>query len=204
MVKLAIGLLHYPIYDRSRNVVATNITNLDIHDIARVSKVYGLENYFIIHPAQEQLMFVERLLDHWRMGDGIKTHPMRAEALGIVKTAGSLEEVKRLWLAQDGLGNGDGKVEIIGTTARNIPGKDRVSFKQLREEFEAQKSTTNPQNTTRRVLLLFGTGFGITDEVLQGCDRLLEPLKGAPPVDYRHLSVRSAVSICLDRLMASW
>ncbi len=198
------GLLHYPIYDRSRNVVATNITNLDIHDIARVSKVYGLENYFIIHPAAEQLMFVERLLDHWRMGDGIKTHPIRAEALSIVKTASSIDDVKRLWLAQDGLGNGDEKVEIIGTTARNIPAKDRISFAGLRAEFKAQKSKSDPKNTTRRVLLLFGTGFGITDEVLQGCDRLLEPLKGAPPVDYRHLSVRSAVSICLDRLMASW
>lgn len=200
MIKLAVGLLHHPIYDRSRNVVATNITNLDIHDIARVSKVYGLENYFIIHPAAEQLMFVERLLDHWRTGDGIKTHSIRSEALGIVRTAESIEQAKRLWLSRDGLGNSDEKVEIIGTTARNIPGVDRVSFGALREEFEAQK--TNPQ--PRRVLLLFGTGFGMTDEVLQGCDRLLEPLKGAPPVDYRHLSVRSAVSICLDRLMASW
>ncbi len=199
MIKLAVGLLHYPIYDRSRNVVATNITNLDIHDIARVSKVYGLENYFIIHPAAEQLMFVERLLDHWRMGDGIKTHPIRSEALSIVKTASSIDDVKRLWLSQDGLGNGDEKVEIIGTTARNIPGKERISFQGLREEFEAEKSSPKP----KRVLLLFGTGFGITDEVLLGCDRLLEPLKGAPPVDYRHLSVRSAVSICLDRLMAS-
>lgn len=204
MIKLAVGLVHYPIYDRSRNVVATNITNLDIHDIARVSKVYGLENYFIIHPAAEQLMFVERLLDHWRMGDGIKTHPIRSEALSIVKTASSIDDVKRLWLAQDGLGIGEGKVEIIGTTARNISGVDRVTFKGLRDEFEAHKSNSDLQKTTRRVLLLFGTGFGMTDELLEGCDRLLEPLKGAPPLDYRHLSVRSAVSICLDRLMASW
>ena len=212
MIKLAVGLLHHPIYDRSRNVVATNITNLDIHDIARVSKVYGLENYFIIHPATEQLMFVERLLDHWRTGDGIKTHSIRSEALGIVRTAESIDQAKRLWLSKDGLGNSDEKVEIIGTTARNIPGVDRVSFKALREEFDAnnsdpngqQKTQKKTQKKTRRVLLLFGTGFGMTDEVLQGCDRILEPLKGAPPVDYRHLSVRSAVSICLDRLMASW
>lgn len=200
MIKLAVGLLHYPIYDRSRNVVATNITNLDIHDIARVSKVYGLENYFIIHPAQEQLMFVERLLDHWRMGDGIKTHSKRSEALSIVKTAESIDHVKRLWTGSGELGKPAEKVEIIGTTARNITGVDRVSFKDLRSEISADSA--NP--TVKRVLLLFGTGFGMTDEVLTGCDRLLEPLKGAPPVDYRHLSVRSAVSICLDRLMASW
>lgn len=200
MIKLAVGLLHYPIKDRSGNVVATNITNLDIHDIARVSKVYGLENYFIIHPAAEQLMFVERLLDHWRMGDGIKTHPMRSEALSIVKTAESLDQARRLFSSSGELGNNEGKVEVIGTTARNIPGVERVSFRNLRAEIDADAS--NP--TVRRILLLFGTGFGMTDEVLQGCDRLLEPLKGAPPVDYRHLSVRSAVSICLDRLLASW
>lgn len=200
MIKLAVGLLHHPIYDRSRNVVATNITNLDIHDIARVSKVYGLENYFIIHPAAEQLMFVERLLDHWKTGDGVKTHSIRSEALGIVKTAESIDQAKRLFLGAGKLGFSNEKVEVIGTTARNIAGVDRVSFKALREEFEAHKSVAAP----KRVLLLFGTGFGMTDEVLQDCDRLLEPLKGAPPVDYRHLSVRSAVSICLDRLMASW
>lgn len=194
MIKLAVGLLHYPIYDRSRNIVATNITNLDIHDIARVSKVYGLENYFIIHPAAEQLMFVERLLDHWRMGDGIKTHALRSEALSIVRTAESIEAAKKIWL-----GGSDEKVEIIGTTARNIPGAERISFKALREEIDREAG--NP--SVKRVLLLFGTGFGMTDELLAGCDRLLEPLKGAPPVDYRHLSVRSAVSICLDRLLAS-
>lgn len=204
MVKLAVGLLHYPIYDRSKNIVATNVTNLDIHDIARVSKVYGLDSYFIIHPAAEQLMFVERLLDHWKTGDGVKTHSVRAEALGIVRTAESVEQAKQLWLKKDGLGNSVEKVEIIGTTARNIPGIDRVSFKDLRSEFEAENSKPSGNQQIRRVLLLFGTGFGMPDEILLACDRLLEPLKGAPPVDYRHLSVRSAVSICLDRLNASW
>lgn len=199
MIKLAVGLLHHPIYDRSKNVVATNITNLDIHDIARVSKVYGLENYFIIHPAAEQLMFVERLLDHWRVGDGSKANPIRSTALSHVRTAASIDQAKRLWLGAQGSEN-ENRVEVIGTTARNIPNVDRVGFKDLRAEIEA--SAEDP--AVRRVLLLFGTGFGMTDEVLQGCDRLLEPLKGAPPLDYRHLSVRSAVSICLDRLLASW
>src|SRR4051812_37001797 len=37
--RVAIGLLHYPIYDRSKKVVATNITNLDVHDIARACRV---------------------------------------------------------------------------------------------------------------------------------------------------------------------
>ncbi|MCB0412258.1 MAG: hypothetical protein KDD22_07010, partial [Bdellovibrionales bacterium] len=36
------------------------------------------------------------------------------------------------------------------------------------------------------------------------CDALLEPIKGVGAQDYRHLSVRSAVSICLDRLLGAW
>nr|WP_295900801.1 RNA methyltransferase [uncultured Bdellovibrio sp.] len=32
----------------------------------------------------------------------------------------------------------------------------------------------------------------------------MESIRGAPPKDYRHLSVSSAVSICLDRVMGPW
>jgi hypothetical protein len=52
--------------------------------------------------------------------------------------------------------------------------------------------------------LVFGTGFGLADEVFEQCTHLLEPIRGVPPEDYRHLSVRSAVSIILDRLRGSW
>jgi hypothetical protein len=44
----------------------------------------------------------------------------------------------------------------------------------------------------------------LSDEVLESCDFLLEPIKGPSADDYRHLSVRSAVSICLDRLLSQW
>ena len=46
--------------------------------------------------------------------------------------------------------------------------------------------------------------WGLSEEVLNLCDFVLEPIRGAGPEDYRHLSVRSAVSICLDRLAGSW
>jgi hypothetical protein len=50
----------------------------------------------------------------------------------------------------------------------------------------------------RPELLIFGTGWGLTREVLDRCDDLLEPVRGTG--DYNHLSVRSAASIILDRL----
>ncbi|MCM2282034.1 MAG: RNA methyltransferase [Bdellovibrionaceae bacterium] len=204
MIRIAVGLLHHPVLDRHKKVVATNITNLDVHDIARVSRVYAVEKYFVIHPAQEQLMFVARLLDHWRVGDGQRFNPMRATALTMVETASNVGEAIR---------NFDPDAVVIGTTARQIDGVARVSFQDLRgflrtgtipEGSGADSRIRSALEGRRSILLLFGTGFGMTEDVLRSCHLLLEPLKGAPPLDYRHLSVRSAVSICLDRLLGAW
>ena len=186
-MKVAVGLLHYPIFDARKNIVATNITNLDIHDIARASRVYGVERYYLIHPMQDQLMFVSRILEHWRIGDGAKFNPMRKTALTMVHTAESLDAALRDW---------GGTPELIGTHARQFEAVPMVGFKELRHEMDADSDE-------KRIFLLFGTGYGLTDDVMKRCDRLLEPIRGSSADDYRHLSVRSAVSICLDRLLGS-
>ncbi len=49
------------------------------------------------------------------------------------------------------------------------------------------------------MLLLFGTAWGLAPEVMETVDGTLPPLQGDS--DYNHLSVRSAVSIVLDRLL---
>jgi hypothetical protein len=49
-------------------------------------------------------------------------------------------------------------------------------------------------------LLLFGTGWGMTEELFNSADYVLEPIKGVG--EYNHLSVRSAVSIYMDRLFS--
>ena len=48
------------------------------------------------------------------------------------------------------------------------------------------------------VCLLFGTGYGLIEEIVSEADYVLPPIVG--PTDWNHLSVRSAVSIILDRL----
>ncbi len=189
--RIAVGLVHHPILDSARNVVATNITNLDVHDIARVCKVYGVERYYLIHPMKEQQMFVWRMLDHWRTGEGSKFNSMRKTALTMVYTADSVQAAVKDWAKED-LSQAPQKIWVIGTSARKLE-VPRKSFADLRSQMKAGD----------QVLLLFGTGFGMTEDLLKTCDFLLEPLTGAPPLDYRHLSVRSAVSICLDRLLGS-
>jgi len=182
-MKLSVGLIHHPVLDSARNLVATNITNLDVHDIARVCKVYGVERYYIVHPMKEQQMFVWRMLDHWRTGEGARLNPMRKTALTMVHTANTVTDALQDLTALYGV-----RPLLVGTSARelSIP---RLSFKELKERVREEP-----------IFLIFGTGFGMTEELLSSCDFLLEALKGAPPLDYRHLSVRSAVSICLDRL----
>ncbi|MBO9667700.1 MAG: RNA methyltransferase [Bdellovibrio sp.] len=184
--RLAIGLVHYPVRDRQNKTVATNVTNFDIHDIARAAQVYGVEKYYIIHPMQEQLMFVDRVLDHWRTGQGAKYNPMRKTALGPVKTIESVEKAIEDW--------NDPETLIIATSARD-EGLKKYSFAELRHAMHVEK---------RSVFMLFGTGNGMTSELLKSCSGVLESIRGAPPRDYRHLSVRSAVSICLDRVMGPW
>ena len=190
-MRLAVGLLHWPIYDRHRKIVATNITNLDVHDISRACRVYGVERYYLIHPGQEQLMFVSRLLDHWRSGEGSKYNPMRKTALTMTRTAPSLEAALRDWNV-----NG-AKPKLIATHAKDFSGGTPITFRALRDEMQSAAEDES-------YFLLFGTGFGMTEETLSSCDYLLEPIRGAPPLDYRHLSVRSAASICLDRLIGAW
>ncbi|MGE0632721.1 MAG: RNA methyltransferase [Pseudobdellovibrionaceae bacterium] len=182
--RVAVGLLHYPIWDREKKIVATNVTNFDIHDIARASTCYGIEKYFIIHPMKEQLMYVDRVLDHWKVGPGSKFNPFRRKALQEVWTAESLDHAKRQWGVD---------CKVIGTHARPVPGAKTYSFRELRERMPEEPH-----------LILFGTGFGMTDEYMTALDGVLEPIKGNPPQDFRHLSVRSAVSICLDRLLGTW
>lgn len=183
---LAVALMHYPTLDRQGDLVATNITHFDIHDIARACRVYGIDRYYLVHPIKEQLMFVERVLDHWRTGDGVKFNPMRKTALTSVYTAENIDKLKTHW--------GYPEAKMIATHARHLPGQKRFSFKQFRAELHSEEQA-NPY------ILIFGTGFGLTAEFMKNCDAILDPIKGSSEDDYRHLSVRSAVSICLDRIL---
>lgn len=180
-----VALIHWPVLDKARSEVCTNVTNFDIHDIARACRTYGVEKYFIVNRMKEQLMFVSRVLEHWRIGWGAKYNPMRKSAMDMVACYETLEDVINQYPE---------KPYVVTTSARER-GLQRHSFQDLRTSiFE----TDGPP-----ILLVFGTGFGLADSVFAQADALLAPIKGNSKDDYRHLSVRSAVSICLDRLLGS-
>jgi hypothetical protein len=180
--KLSIALIHYPVYDKNRKIVTTAITNLDLHDIARAARTYGLYKYFVITPLEEQKNLAVRIANHWRNGWGSTYNPKRKEALDLISVSHKLAD------AVENLENESGnKVKLIATGAKGHLAN--ISFSDMANLLEDENYS---------YLLIFGTGWGLTDEILANADYVLEPIRGAG--EYNHLSVRSAVAITLDRL----
>ena len=67
---LYVALLHYPVYNKEGKVVTTAIANMDIHDIARLAKTYGLRGFYVINPISAQLDLAQEIINHWRGGYG--------------------------------------------------------------------------------------------------------------------------------------
>jgi len=183
-----LGLVHWPIRDKAGDIICTNVTNFDVHDIARACRTFGVKKYHIINRIPELQMFVSRLVEHWTLGVGAKYNHMRKTALGIVTPQATIEST---------IASFSERPIVVATHTQPVPGVEQIDYKGLRERI------FQPKGDSREVLLLFGTGFGLVDEVYQHCDFLLDPIKGASEDDYRHLSVRSAVSIILDRLLGA-
>ena len=178
-----IALLHYPVYNKNGNVVTTAVANLDIHDISRSARTYGVKRYFIITPIEAQRKLARKILEHWQTGYGASFNPSRREAFDIVRLKDNLREaVKEV---EDFSMK---KVYLIATGAGLH--KHLTTF----EEVKAKLA-----DCSKAWLILFGTGSGLADEVIKSADFLLEPIKGS--AEYNHLSVRSAAAIALDRLI---
>jgi len=180
---VSIALLHYPVYDKNRQVVATAVTNLDIHDIARAAKTFGLFRYYVVTPVAEQRELAERIGRHWREGWGATYNPKRRAALELMRVLPTLDDA--LADLEEEFGR---PAKLVVTGAQGRP--NSISSAELAQQLK---------EPAQSYLLLFGTGWGLTEEVFARADLVLEPIRG--PGDYNHLSVRSAAAIILDRLL---
>src|SRR5512147_1293412 len=88
---LYLGLVHHPVYDKRKEVVATAVTNFDVHDIARCARTFGLGGFFIITPLESQVLLVERIIRHWVEGTGAAYNPTRKESLSLVQVSRSVD-----------------------------------------------------------------------------------------------------------------
>lgn len=174
--------------NRNGAIVTTSVTNMDIHDVSRSAKTFGVQGYFLVTPVEDQHELVERILAHWRTDHAKAYHPDRVAALSLVRMAKTFEEVKAAIRAEHGE-----FPEVVLTDARPIP--NSVSYAEYRREL------SDPKRPPKPVILVFGTGWGVSDTFYPEVHRILAPVYGPGGAEgYNHLSVRSAVAIILDRL----
>lgn len=180
--RLYVALVHYPVIDKNGETIASAVTNLDLHDIARVCRTYGVKGYYVITPLADQKILANRILDHWISGAGGRYNPERQRALELVRVRDTFEQCAIEIAAAEGR-----RPLTVATTARR--GADDMSCRRLKGMIEIATP----------VLLAFGTAWGLTEDFLAQADHILEPLAGKRI--YNHLSVRSAAAIIVDRLL---
>ena len=182
-MRLYIGLLHYPVYNKNRQRIASAITNFDLHDLSRLARTYGAKRFFVITPLKDQQGLAERILRHWTTGYGARYNAYRKEAIGLIAILPSLEETIREVSGIEGE-----RPVLIATDAKRGTGRP-ITYTKAIDIIDSE----------RVVILIFGTAWGLDREVIQEADYLLEPIEGG--TDYNHLSVRAAAAIILDRLV---
>ena len=180
--RVDVALLHYPVVNRGGETIGSAVTNLDLHDIARAGCTYGVDTYWVVTPDEQQQELAAEIVQHWTKGYGGGVNPDRKQALSLIRICSSLDEV-----VTEVTNKWDEEVSVLATCAR--PMENTVGYSKVRSRlFDGEP-----------MLLLFGTAWGLAPEVMKSVDGTLPPLKGYGA--YNHLSVRSAVSIILDRLL---
>ena len=177
-----VALMHHPVKNKSGTIVTTAITNLDLHDIARLTATYDLGGYYVVNPMPAQRELAERIVSHWVEGFGSEYNPNRGEALRRISIVAGLDLARADIEARHGV-----PPRVVATAARRADGA--VSYPGMRLVLEGGGP----------FILAFGTGWGLTDDFIRGCDMALEPVAGRG--GYNHLPVRAAVAIILDRLL---
>lgn len=184
MPNLYVALTHYPVVNKNGKIITSAVTNLDLHDIARAAKTYGVRSFYVVTPLTDQKALIEKIVSHWTSGAGSKYNPIRQKALELIRVENSIKDVVEHIGTQ-----GQGFPKTVVTCARER--KQSISFGGFRELLDGGQPH----------LLIFGTAWGLSEKFIDEADYILEPIKGIS--DYNHLSVRSAIAIILDRLMGS-
>ncbi|MDY0220837.1 MAG: RNA methyltransferase [Desulfobacterium sp.] len=181
MNDLYLALVHHPVENKRGDIIASALTTIDMHDIARASITFGVRGFFIVTPLLDQQILAREVIGHWTQGVGGVLNPHRKEALSLIRVVSSFEEV----VAQV---REEIKGQIVTVATSASMGENSVPVAGVRAEMSRGKT----------VLLALGTAWGLSETFINGCDLLMEPISGVN--GYNHLSVRSAASIILDRI----
>ena len=186
--RLSVALVHYPVLNKFGDVQTTALTNLDVHDLARSSRTFGCAACYLVTPIQAQIEQAHAIVGYWQGERGASKNPDRTSAMSRVHVVVAVQDAiaKETEVA--------GRKPLIVVTSALPQGT--VPYSHLRERLDGGDNA----------LVLFGTGHGLADSVLELADLVLAPVMGPAADDgsfYNHLSVRSAAAIILDRLRGS-
>jgi len=179
---LHVILIHYPVVSKNGDIIASAVTNLDLHDIARAGRTYGVRSFYIVTPVRDQLELVDKIVSHWVSGAGAVYNPKRREALSIIRVSESFEAA----------------LTDIATEDKVYP-KTIVTSARKRADSLQMNTVRDMIGDGNSYALVLGTAWGLSEDFLNQADYFMEPICG--PTDYNHLSVRSAAAIMLDRLL---
>ena len=179
---LYVALTHYPVVDKRGDMITSAVTNLDLHDIARAVKTYGVKSYYVVTPLVDQQGLVHKIISHWTNGSGAVYNPARRSALEMIKVKDTIGDVVEDIKDLEGV-----YPKTVVTSARKYT--TSTGYKEFREILKSGKPH----------LLVFGTAWGLAEPFISEADYTLEPIMG--PTDYNHLSVRTAAGIIFDRLL---
>ncbi|PLX18544.1 MAG: hypothetical protein C0601_04390 [Candidatus Muiribacterium halophilum] len=171
-------LSHNNIINKYGNISETAVTNIDVHDIARTTRTYGLKEYAIITRLKSQKVLLDDILRFWVEEKGGEINPDRKEALSRVRHYSIFRDLTEKYPNH----------KIIITDASRH--EKSTSYKDMSKIIK-----DNPDNM---YLLVFGTGWGLDPLMIDKADYILPPI--GTPEDYNHLSVRAAAAIIIDRL----
>ncbi len=170
----AVALIHAPVFNKAGESSATSVSSIDVHDFARTCGFYDVSPVYIVHPAEGMRQFVKDIQEHWTTSKRGKLNQGRRDVLSQIKVVSTIDEV----LAD--------KDYQLWYTSAEAPKKGKlVAVQELRKKEGAH-------------LLVFGTGHGLDAKNMPDENGWLYSIEGIGKV--RHLSVRAALAIYLDRL----
>lgn len=185
---LTFCLCHYPVRLEQGRIGSSSLTNLDIHDIGRISRSYGMGPFYVLLALQEQREILDTILSHWHRAANPEVHEDRKRALAHVCPVRNFAELEEKAISYYGV-----RPIFIASSANWPEGRDSGPL--LAPEDVREICRDNP------VIILLGTGRGLDLKALAIDCHLLRPLRF---LDENHLSVRSAAAIMADRILGDF
>jgi len=183
--RLHLVLRHDGVQNRAGQAIDASVTQVDLHDLCRLARTFGLAGVHCITPLPSQQALVAELSAFWNEGYGASYNPDRREALALLRVWSDFEAA----IASIG-GAGERSPIVLGSSAATH-----------QKNLAIASLSTIITGSGRPVVLCLGTAWGMSEAQLNRCDWVLPPVTGRG--GYNHLSVRCAAAILLDRLIHS-